>query len=260
MMHSGEPPPHLWIDNHCHIGFDGDGGEEIKEALAAGVKKFINVGTDLTTSHKAVAVAEAFPKIVFATAGIHPHEASQGLSGIAELLDRPEIIAVGECGLDYHYNHSPPEIQRKIFAEQIALAHEHNLPLVIHAREAWNEIFAILETESAPSKTVFHCFTGGPNEAEKALSIGALLSFSGIITFKNAQETRDAMLLVPLNQLMVETDSPYLAPVPLRGQKNSPKNLPLIAAHIAKERGLALETVSEQVWATTHDFYGIAPE
>ena len=247
-----------WVDNHCHMDNNDEGRAAITDAIHAGVKKFVNVGTDFTTSQDALKLAQEFPGTVFSTAGVHPHEASKGLQGIKDLLDNPHVVAVGECGLDYHYNHSPPSTQRKIFAEHIALAHEFNMPLVIHAREAWDEIFSILEIEETPSKTVFHCFTGSTKEAEKALSLGALLSFSGIITFKNAQDTRDAMLRVPLDRFMIETDSPYLAPTPLRGQPNSPRNLPLVAACIAEERKLGLEVLSEQIWATTHNFYGIS--
>ncbi len=246
-----------WVDNHCHIDNDGKGRTEVTEAIQAGVKKLVNVGTDLTTSKEALALAQMFSGSVFSTAGVHPHEASKGLQGIRELLGNSDVVAVGECGLDYHYNHSPPSTQRKIFAEHIALAHEFNMPLVIHAREAWEEIFSILELEETPSRTVFHCFTGGPEEAEKALSLGALLSFSGLITFKNAQNIRDAMHRVPLDRFMIETDSPYLSPVPLRGKPNSPRNLPLIGAFIAEERKEDLNALSEQIWTTTHTFYGL---
>ncbi len=246
-----------WVDNHCHINNNDEGRAAVTEAIQAGVTKLVNVGTDFTTSQEALALAQKFSGTVFSTAGVHPHEASKGLQGIRELLGNSDVVAVGECGLDYHYNHSPPSTQRKIFAEHIALAHEFDMPLVIHAREAWEEIFSILEGEKMPPKTVFHCFTGGPEEAEKALALGALLSFSGVITFKNAQNIRDAMHQVPLDRFMIETDSPYLTPVPLRGKPNSPRNLPLVGAFIAKERKLDLHALSQQIWATTHTFYGL---
>tara|TARA_B100000686_G_scaffold350360_1_gene446132 strand:+ start:6084 stop:6890 length:807 start_codon:yes stop_codon:yes gene_type:complete len=249
-----------WVDNHCHLENNDEGRAEIADVQQSGVEKLVNVGTDHATSLDALALAREFNGIVFSTAGIHPHEATKGLKGIKELLDDPHVVAVGECGLDYHYNHSPPPTQRKVFAEHIALAHEFDMPLVIHARDAWDEIFSILKTEKTPARTVFHCFTGGPNEAEMALSCGALLSFSGIVTFKNAKNIREAMLQVPLDRFMIETDSPYLTPVPLRGQRNSPRNLPLVGFYIAEERQLDLRTLSEQLWSTTHKFYGLPRE
>ena len=246
-----------WVDNHCHIENSDKGREEIESAKNVGVKKLINVGTDLETSRKVITFSQEFPDSVFSTAGVHPHEASKGLEGIKELLEDPNVVAVGECGLDYHYNHSPPAAQRTVFAEHIDLAHEFDLPLVIHARDAWDEIFDILKSKEPPSRTVFHCFTGGPKEAETALNLGALLSFSGIVTFKNAQENLKAMLETPIDQFMIETDSPYLAPVPLRGRQNTPSNLPIIGQFIAEQREVDLKTLSEQVWLTTHAFYGL---
>ncbi|MDG2301510.1 MAG: TatD family hydrolase [Acidimicrobiales bacterium] len=246
-----------WVDNHCHVENNDKGREAISNAKEAGVNKLVNVGTDLTTSHEALSLSQEFPNSVFSTAGVHPHEATKGLTGIRDLLQNSNVVAVGECGLDYHYNYSPPPIQRAIFAEHIDLAHEFDLPLIIHARDAWEEIFSILEDKEPPARTVFHCFTGGPQEAEKALDLGALLSFSGIVTFKNAHEIQEAMLLTPIDRFMIETDSPYLAPVPLRGQQNSPCNLPIIGSYIAEKRAMDLKALSEQLWETTHSFYRI---
>ena len=163
-----------WVDNHCHIENSDKGREEIESAKNVGVKKLINVGTDLETSRKVITFSQEFPDSVFSTAGVHPHEASKGLEGIKELLEDPNVVAVGECGLDYHYNHSPPAAQRTVFAEHIDLAHEFDLPLVIHARDAWDEIFDILKSKEPPSRTVFHCFTGGPKEAETALNLSLI--------------------------------------------------------------------------------------
>ena len=149
-----------------------------------------------------------YPHTVFATAGLHPHEASHGLIGIEDLLTTPQVVAVGECGLDFYYNHSPRNEQEKVFAQQIAYANEKNMPLVIHSRDAWDETFTVLDKEGVPSRTVFHCFTGGPEEASEAIARGALLSFSGIVTFKNAQEIREALKITPINRILIETDSP----------------------------------------------------
>ena len=145
---------------------------------------------------------------------------ASGIDGIEALLAEPEVVAVGECGLDYHYDHSPRDVQREVFAAQIALAHAHDLALVIHTREAWDDTFDILAAEGVPERTVFHCFTGGPDEARRCLDLGAYLSFSGIVTFPTADDVRAAAALCPLDRLLVETDAPYLAPVPHRGERN----------------------------------------
>ena len=160
---------------------------------------------------------------VWATAGVHPHDAEGGLDGLEALLGRPEVVAVGECGLDFHYDHSPRDVQREVFAAQVAPGpRPPALPLVVHTREAWDETFAVLEGEGVPERTVIHCFTGGPDEARRCLDLGAHLSFSGIVTFKGAPEVREAAALCPLDRLLVETDAPYLAPVPHRGRPNRP--------------------------------------
>ncbi len=246
-----------WVDNHCHI-FEQDIAEaEIQRAIDAGVRKFINVGTDLETSRTAIDLAKMYPHTVFATAGLHPHEASHGLIGIEDLLTTPQVVAVGECGLDFYYNHSPRNEQEKVFAQQIAYANEKNMPLVIHSRDAWDETFTVLDKEGVPSRTVFHCFTGGPEEASEAIARGALLSFSGIVTFKNAQEIREALKITPINRILIETDSPYLAPVPMRGKKNTPAYLPYIASSIATELEVELVELAQTIWTNTHDFYGL---
>src|SRR5262245_7892828 len=214
----------------------------------------ITVGCDRATSLEALALAARFPD-VHATIGLHPHEAKYGVDTIRDLFDRgdgPRPVAVGECGLDFHYDHSPRDDQRAAFGEQIRLAHRLDLPLVIHTREAWDETFAILDAEGVPARTVFHCFTGGPNEARRCLDRGAFLSFSGIVTFPGAQDVRDAAALVPLERTLVETDSPYLAPVPNRGKRNRPAWVPLVGACIAEVHGAAVEEVRDATSAAAH--------
>jgi TatD DNase family protein len=147
------------------------------------------------------------------------------------------VIAIGECGLDYYYEHSPRDVQMKAFAEQIALAKEHNMTLVIHTRDAWQDTFDVLDAEGMPSHTIIHCFTGGPDEARQCLDRGAYLSFSGIVTFKNATELREAAVLCPNDRVLVETDSPFLAPVPHRGRPNEPAHVGLVGTAIADLRG-----------------------
>lgn len=245
----------MWTDAHCHIPHVGgtsrlDLGEDaVGSARDAGVDRLVSVGVDVTTSRQAIEVARRHDG-VWATAGLHPHDASQGLDGLEALLDDPAVVAVGECGLDLHYEHSPRAVQREVFAAQVALAHAHDLALVIHTRDAWDETFDILEAEGVPPRTVLHCFTGGPVEARRALDLGAVLSFSGIITFPSAGDIRAAAELCPLDRLTVETDSPYLAPVPHRGKGNSPALVPLVGAAVAAAKGVEVEVVEAATTGT----------
>lgn len=242
-----------WIDNHCHL--ESDTLEEVlAQASAAGVERMIDVGTDSATSIAAVAKAASSDR-VWATVGVHPHEARHGIVGIEQLLGSDRVVAVGECGLDYHYNHSPPADQRAVFAAQIEMAHRHKMPLVIHTREAWDDTFAILDEGGVPEHTVFHCFTGGADEARAALDRGACLSFSGIVSFPSATDVRDAAQLCPLDRLLVETDSPYLAPVPLRGETNTPANLPRVGEALARVHRVAPEVVAEHTWNNASTCY-----
>jgi TatD DNase family protein len=233
----------VWTDSHCHI----DDAAAVEAARAAGVTRLVTVGTDLATSRAAIETARAHPG-VSATVGLHPHDAAIGLDGLAELLGEPGVVAVGECGLDYYYDHSPRPVQREVFAAQVAWANERGLPLVVHTRDAWDDTFAVLDDVGTPARTVFHCFTGGPAEAERALERDAALSFSGIVTFKNADEVRAAAAMCPENRLLIETDSPYLTPVPHRGQPNQPALVPLVGAAIARIRGIAEADVAALTW------------
>lgn len=250
----------MWIDNHCHLpgGDSALAAELVAEAAAGGVTRLVNVGCDVAESRAAIEVARA-NEGVWATAGIHPHDAAQGIGGLRELLDDPHVVAVGECGLDYHYNKSPAPEQREVFAQQIRLAHELDLALVIHTREAWDETFEILAAETVPERTVFHCFTGGPQEAERCLEIGGLLSFSGIVTFPSAPELREAALLCPLDRMMIETDAPFLAPVPHRGKPNRPALVAVVGAAIADLRGVDVGDIAAATSANAEAFYRLAP-
>lgn len=240
-----------WTDNHCHLHYRDASPGLVADAVAvareAGVTRMITVGCDLADSKAAIAVASA-NEGVFATVGIHPHEAAGGTLGIEALLADPNVVAVGECGLDYFYEHSPREAQREAFAAQIALAHAHDLALVIHTRDAWDDTFDVLAVEGVPERTVFHCFSGGPAEARRCLDLGAMLSFSGIITFKTAQDLRDAAAMCPMERLLVETDAPYLTPVPHRGTPNRPALVPLVGAGVAAAQGRAVDEIAAVTW------------
>ncbi|MEM8905247.1 MAG: TatD family hydrolase [Actinomycetota bacterium] len=245
-----------WIDSHCHLAHDRVGDEAVADAREVGVVGLVTVGCDVADSAAHLEVSRAHPAVV-ATAGVHPHEARHGTDGLAELLDAGGFVAVGECGLDFHYDHSPRDEQRRVFATQIALAHERDLPLVIHSRSAWEETFDVLDAEGTPARTVFHCFTGGPDEARRALDRGAHLSFSGIVTFPSAPEVREAARLCPLDRLLVETDSPYLAPVPHRGKPNRPALVAVVGEAVAEVRGEAVATVAAATTATARGIFAV---
>jgi TatD DNase family protein len=245
-----------WTDDHCHLDLDPvRAAAQVDQAAEAGVERLITVGCDVAQSAAYVDAARRHIGRVFATAGVHPHDAAGGIGGLEALLHEPEIVAVGECGLDFHYDRSPRDVQREVFAAQIALAHAHDLALVIHTREAWEETFDVLAAEGVPERTVFHCFTGGPDEARRCLDLGAVLSFSGIVTFPSATDLQDAARHCPLDRLLVETDSPYLAPVPHRGQRNQPAWVPVVGAAIAALQGVDDGAVAEATWATAIRIY-----
>ena len=246
----------MWTDAHCHIPYEGVGEDVIAVARDAGVDRLVTVGTDLASSRSALDVARRHEG-VWATAGVHPHDAAGGIDGIEALLGEPEIVAVGECGLDYHYDHSPRATQREVFAAQIALAHAAGLALVIHTREAWDDTFAILAAEGVPDRTVFHCFTGGPDEARRGLDLGAVLSFSGIVSFKAATDVQAAAVLCPLDRMTVETDSPYLAPVPHRGKRNQPAWVPFVGAAVASVKGVDVAELAAATTATAERLFAL---
>jgi TatD DNase family protein len=246
----------VWTDSHCHIPYEGVGVDAIEQARAAGVTRLISIGTDAAQSAAAIAVANDQDG-VWASVGLHPHDAVNGVATIKPLLDahHSSVVAVGECGLDFHYDHSPRDAQRAVFAEQIAWAKEFDLALVIHTRSAWDDTFDILTAEGVPDRTVFHCFSGGAGEAERALDLGASLSFSGIVTFKSAADVREAARHCPLDCLLVETDSPYLAPVPHRGRPNAPAYVPLVGACVAAVREVSVDVVESATWANTERIF-----
>src|SRR5262245_49476688 len=202
----------------------GGADAAIARARAADVAAMVVVGTDLESSQQAIDLATRHSD-VYATVGLHPHDASRldaEWDDLVALAQSPRVVAVGEAGFDFHYMHSPPDAQDAAFRAQIRLAQHLNRALVIHSREAWDATFTVLTEEGVPPRTVFHCFTGGPDEADRALALGAALSFSGIVSFKTADDVRAAAARCPADRLLVETDAPYLAPVPYRGKENEP--------------------------------------
>lgn len=275
-----------WFDSHCHLQdefTESDSGDRIDaggphasrlagvmaRASEAGVTRMVCVGTGAGSSAEAVALVRAMRQPgsaavaegieMWATVGLHPHDAKEGVDSLDSLLatelgpgtevdpDSGDVVVVGigECGLDYHYDHSPRADQREAFALQVELAHRHGLALVVHTREAWTDTFDVLAAAGVPERTIIHCFTGGPQEARKCLDLGASLSFSGVVTFKNADDVRQAAALCPWDRLLVETDAPFLTPVPHRGTLNEPSRVPLVGAAIAQVKGVETLRVAE---------------
>jgi TatD DNase family protein len=233
----------------------GEPADTIAEARAAGVGTMIVVGCDRPTSMRAADVAAAHDG-VYATVGLHPHEARHGVDTIADLVT-PDTLAIGECGLDYYYDHSPRDAQAEAFAAQIAIATDAGLPLVIHTRDAWDDTFAVLDEVGVPERLVFHCFTGGPAEARQALDRGGYLSFSGIVTFPSATDVRAAAELCPAERLLVETDSPYLAPVPNRGKRNRPAWVPFVGEGLAELRGEPVANIRTATACASRAAFGL---
>jgi len=253
---AAERAPHEWVDSHCHVHdpkIPDGAAAAIAAAIDSGVGRLVTVGCDRQTSEAAIAVADRHEQVA-ATVGLHPHDASDGVDTIVDLLDTPGIVAVGEAGLDYHYEYSPRDAQRRAFAAQIQLANERSLPLIIHTREAWDETFDILDAEGTPERTVFHCFTGGADEARRSLERGADISFSGIVTFKNAEGLRAIVRELPADRILVETDATFLAPIPNRGKRNEPAFVADTARTVAELLDMPLETLAVR---STENFFAL---
>ena len=240
----------LYSDSHTHLTyapFDADRDAVIARGRAAGLRHMITIASHVGDAPACAALAEAHADIRFA-AGVHPHEAKHWNPEIARGIERagrhPRVVAIGEIGLDYHYNQSPPAEQRAVFREQILMARDLGLPIVIHTREAWPDTFAIVRDEDgARNGGVFHCFSGGPREAEQAVAMGFHLSFAGPVTFKNAGALAEAAAVAPLDRILVETDAPFLSPHPHRGQRNEPARVVLVAERVAALRGMTPDAV-----------------
>jgi len=250
----------MLVDSHCHLDFPDFAAEidaVVDRARAAGIGRMVTIGTRVRRSREVRAIAERFDD-VFCSVGTHPHNAGEERDvTLAELLreaDHPKVVAIGEAGLDYHYDNAPREDQHAGFRLHIAAARETGLPLVIHAREADDDVAAILEDESAKGgfRFVLHCFTAGPDLARRAVALGGYVSFSGILTFKTGAPLRDIAKELPADRLLVETDAPYLAPNPWRGKRNEPSYVVETARVLAETRGLSPEALAE---LTTANFF-----
>lgn len=259
----------MLIDSHCHIdgeAFDADRDEVVQRARDAGVVAMLCVGTgDPRTEdfRKAVAVAERYDN-VFASVGVHPHDAKLYDDGAeAHLIDlvhsSKKVIAWGEIGLDYYYDHSPRDVQREVFRRQIKTARELNLPIIIHSRDADDETVEILTEECSWEgfRGIMHCFGGTPKMAEDLMKIGFLISFAGNVTFKKAENLRDAARVVPLDKLLIETDCPFLTPIPFRGKRNEPAYVAHTAKFLAQMYGIDVDVLAAQTTENFLRFFGL---
>jgi TatD DNase family protein len=253
----------MLVDTHCHLHLLEEPPERVvAEARAEGVGHLVDVGIDLDSSRRAAANATRLAQ-VSATAGIHPHDAvtldDRALEELRALLADERVVAAGETGLDYYRDRSPREVQRAAFAAHVRLARELDKALVVHNREAFADVLAILEGEGAPQRVVFHCFTGDRRAAERVLEAGWYVSFAGTVTFRNAPEQRAACAAVPLERMVLETDSPFLSPHPYRGRPNHPSRVAVTAATVAAVHGVPVEQVAAATTASAVRAFGLPP-
>lgn len=250
----------MFVDTHAHLEMLEDVEVVIKRALAHGVSRVVAVSSNLESSKRTLEIAMTFPE-VFAAVGVHPHEAlslsKKVLEELGKLSENPKVVAIGETGLDYHYMNSPREVQVASFKNHIELAKRLSLPLVIHVRDAHGDVISILKEQiSEGIKGVIHCFTGDYLTANKYINMGFYISFSGIITFKNTDKIREATRMIPPERLLIETDSPYLAPFPFRGKRNEPAYVVHVAEKVAELRGELLEKVAEKTTRNAKELFG----
>jgi TatD DNase family protein len=236
------------VDSHCHLDdekFDADREQVMERALAAGVETMMAIGTGGELD-VAILQAERYP-FIYATIGVHPHDASKAteetFARLRDLAQHPKVLAIGEIGLDYHYDFSPRDVQRAVFDRQLEIAALAAKPTVIHTREAWKDTMG--QITALPHGGIMHCFTGDAAQAQQALALGFHLSFGGVLTFPKAESVREAARITPEDRLLVETDCPYLAPVPHRGKRNEPAFVVETAKRLAQVRGTTIEAVAD---------------
>ncbi len=250
----------MLVDSHCHLDFPDFAGELdaiVERAKQAGVGRMVTISTRVKKHAELVSIAERYPDI-FCSIGTHPHNAHEepdiATADLVAYTNHPKVVAIGEAGLDYHYDFSPRDAQERGFRNHIAAARATGLPLVIHSREADDDMARILEEETGKGAfpAVLHCFTGGPDLARRAIALGLSISFTGIVTFKNSQALRDIAASLPADRILVETDAPYLAPGRFRGKRNEPAHVVETAKVLADTRGVAFDELARQ---TTDNFF-----
>ncbi len=255
----------MLIDSHAHIDdqkYNEDREAVLENARAAGVELIINPGADEASSFRAVAMSEKYP-MVYATVGIHPHDAKDYVPEkhdalLTEWAQKEKVVAIGEIGLDYHYDYSPRDVQQEVFIRQLIIAKAVQLPIVIHNRESMEDMVRILKQYFAPEYGgIMHSYSGSVEMAKVFLEMGFHLSISGPLTFSNARKLPEVVAMMPLDRLLIETDSPYLTPTPHRGKRNEPAYVRFVAAEIARIRGMAVEEVAEMTTRNAKRVFGI---
>lgn len=258
----------MLIDSHCHLDpgvYGGDAGVDdvVARARAAGVDRMVTIGSGygFESAERAVAVARRHPDCVRATVGLHPHDAKlatdERLAALFAFASAPEVVGLGEMGLDFHYDSSPRDEQRAVFREQLRFARGRGMPVVIHDRESGGETLAILDEERAwDTGVLYHCYTGDVAHMEAIVSRGGYVSIPGIVTFKNGETMREVAARTPADRLLVETDSPFLTPIPYRGKRNEPAYVAFVASKVAEVRGVDPAALADQAAANTRRFFG----
>jgi len=251
------------IDTHAHLWmkhFEDDLNDVIQHATNEGVMHIIDVGTDLETSQKAIHNSKQFD-LVYAAVGVHPHDASQAtqqdFQAIEKLIHQPKVVAVGEVGLDYYYEHSPKDIQKKVFAIQLQIAKKKNVPVIIHVRQAMDDAWQVLNEAGWPEAGgVFHCFGGTKNDVPQIIENGFHISFTGIVSFRNFKG-QEIVQSVPLDRLLLETDAPYMSPFPYRGERNEPARLPYIATSLGEIYNVNPDVIKETTTTNAKTLFGL---
>jgi TatD DNase family protein len=253
----------MLVDSHAHIDdsrFDADREEAVARATAAGVSLIINIGADMDSSARSVALADKYSGI-YAAVGMHPHDAKEMHEADYKQLERwtthPKVVAIGEIGLDYHYDLSPRPVQKEVFLRQLDIARKTGKPFVVHEREAHADTLEIIRTAARGLNGVFHCFSGSVETAREYLNMGFYISVAGPVTFPKSVKTKEVAKFVPLDRLLIETDSPYLTPHPYRGRRNEPAHVRLVAEEIARLRNLTLEELGAATTANVRHLFAI---
>ena len=256
----------MFIDSHAHLSyhtFEGDREEVIERAYDKEVKYILAIGTDLDSSGTSLDIAHKHENI-FSTVGVHPHDAQSFNDDVKksmmELIRDEKVVAIGEIGLDYYRNNSPPEVQKRVFAKQLRIARETGLPVIIHVRDAWNDVEEVIDSvNNSDVRGVFHCYSGDLETARRLIKKGFFVSFGGIITFKNYKHV-EMLEEIQIEKMLIETDCPFLAPEPFRGRRSEPGYVPLVAVRLADIKGLSLEDVGRITAFNANRLFGIAPE
>ncbi|MBN2008934.1 TatD family hydrolase [candidate division KSB1 bacterium] len=253
----------MFVETHAHLNlnqFDVDRDEVVQCAQENGIEKIINIGIDIPTSNESIRLAETYES-VYAAVGMHPNDAVKApldyLKQVTTMLKHPKVVAIGEIGLDYYWDYTPADIQKRVLREQLELAIMADLPVIIHTRNAWPDILEILESDFANKlRGVFHCFSGDAEHAQRVLDLGYHISFTGVLTFKNSRAI-DIAATIPAERLMLETDCPFMAPVPHRGKRCEPAYIPIIAETLAHARKINIEELAAQTTANARNLFHI---